>query len=106
MAKGTFPELWAGFRWFLAYSVLFFFSSYRSPPPLFVLIFRISVDTFSSYPRCGWHVAMASVDDLFLPLKTRPPFLSFSWTYLAGFVALPFRDVGVGFEEPHLRLMF
>ena len=44
------------------------------------------------------------VDDFFLPLEATLPFILFS--YFAGFVALPFRGVGVGFEEPHLRLMF
>ena len=29
----------------------------------------------------------------------------FSLAFLVGFVASPLRDVGVGFEEPHLRLM-
>ena len=32
MAQDTFSELWAGISWFLAYSTLFVFSSYRSPP--------------------------------------------------------------------------
>ena len=76
VAHDTFPELWAGFRCFLAYSVLVVFSSYRSRQPLgswgviwikmttvpgalhllvFVFTFRFSVDTFSPYSRCGWH---------------------------------------------------
>ena len=32
--------------------------------------------------------------------------LSIFFMYLVGFVASPFRGVGVGFDEPHLRLMF
>ena len=40
----------------------------------------------------------------FRPLKARFSFPLF--TYLAGFAALPFSGVRVGFEEPHLRLMF
>ena len=51
---------------------------------------------------------VAFAGDLFLPL-TAKAFLSlllvFS-AYLAGFVTLPFRDVGVSFEEPHFRLLF
>ena len=51
-------------------------------------------------------MAIAVVDYLFLPLKaTRPAFLSLFLAYLAGFVTLPCRAVGVGFEEPHLLLM-
>ena len=33
------------------------------------------------------------------------PFFYFL-TFLRGFVASPFRDVGAGFDEPNLRLMF
>ena len=40
------------------------------------------------------------------PSDVGSAFLSLSFlTYLAGFVRLPFRDVGVGFEEPHLRFI-
>ena len=49
---------------------------------------------------------MAFVEDVFLPLKARPSFLYFVVAYLDGFVTLLLRGVGVGFEEPHLRLMF
>ena len=48
---------------------------------------------------------MAFVDDLFLPIEARPSFLSLFWAYLAGFITLLFRGAGVGFEDPHLRLM-
>ena len=41
----------------------------------FVLSFRVSVDTFSPYPRCGWH-GDGFVGNLFLPLKARLAFLS------------------------------
>ena len=57
---------------------------------------------FPAPPRRGWHG-----DDSpkrILPAPQGWVFLFF--TYFAGFVALPFRGVGVGFEEPHLRLMF
>ena len=33
-------------------------------------------------------------------------FSVFFLTYFAGFVALPFTGVGVGFGGPHLRIMF
>ena len=51
-------------------------------------------------------MSMAFVDDLFLSFTARPSVLSYFLAYLAGFVTLPFKRVGVGFEEPHLRLMF
>ena len=45
---------------------------------------------------------MTFVDDLLLQA-----FLPFSLLkYLAGSVTLPFRGVGVGFEEKNLRIMF
>ena len=50
---------------------------------------------------------MAFVDDLFLSLTARPLFFVFFFVAsLVGFVTSPFRGVGVGFKEPHLRLMF
>ena len=50
-------------------------------------------------------MAMDFVDVFFFPLKAGSSFHSF-FTCFAGFVALPFRGVGVGFEEPNLRPMF
>ena len=38
------------------------------------------------------------------PLRLGLPFIFF--TYCAGFVTLPFRGVGVGCEDLHLRLIF
>ena len=49
--------------------------------------------------------AAAAFDDYFLPLKPTSSF-HFFVTYFAGFVALPFRGVEVGFEGPRLRLVF
>ena len=43
---------------------------------------------------------------LFLSLTDRSPFFPFFIEFLVGFVASPFRDAGVDFEEPRLRLMF
>ena len=48
---------------------------------------------------------MAFVVDLFLSLTARPSFLALFSAYLIGFVTLPFRGVGVSFEEPHLRVI-
>ena len=41
---------------------------------------------------------MAFVDDIFLALKARPS-CRFFLTYLAGFVTLSFRGVGMGCEQ-------
>ena len=54
-------------------------------------------------PPAVGDMAMVFVDDFFLPLKAGSSFIFF--TYFAGFVALPFRGLGVGFEDPHLRLI-
>ena len=66
---------------------------------LFVLTFRFPVDTslFRPTPLAGG-MAMVFADDLFRPL--RPGLRFFVFVFF-----LPFRDVGVGFEDPHLRLM-
>ena len=69
-------------------------------------IFRFSMKLPRPLPPVAGGMAMAFVDDLFLPLRARPCFLPLFLTNLVGFVASPFRGVGVGFEEPHLRLMF
>lgn len=52
-------------------------------------------------------MAMASNDLLFLsPIPYDLAFISlFFLALLVGLVALPFRRVGAGFEETHLRLM-
>ena len=73
---------------------------------IFLLVFDIHFSLFHKSsspppPHVAGDMAMAFVDDLFLlglPLIFVP--------YFASFVALPFRGVGVGFEDPHLRLMF
>ena len=58
-----------------------------------------------STPLAGG-MAMAFVEELFLSLTaTRPSFRSLFLASLVGFVTLPFRGVGVGFEEPHRRLV-
>ena len=115
-----------GFKWLLAYSVLFFSSSNRPPPParelgviwitltiptgaqdrlVFVITFHFSVVTFSPYPRCRWYGD--GFRCRFIPAPNGWAFPSFSFsTYLAGCATLPFRGAGVGLEEPHLPLMF
>ena len=40
------------------------------------------------------------------PLRLGLPFFLFFLASLVGFETLPFRGVGVGFEELHLQLMF
>ena len=68
-------------------------------------LFAFPFNSLALSPVAGGR-AMASVDDVFLPLRARPSLLSlFFFMYFAGFVA-SFRGVGVGFEEPHLRLVF
>ena len=57
-----------------------------------------------AFPPVACGMATACVEYLFLPHKARSSFHFFK--YLAGFVALPLRGVGVVLEEPHLRLMF
>ena len=58
-----------------------------------------------SPPPVAGDMAMVFLDDSFLLLKAGSSFHLF-FTHCAGLVALPFRGVGVSFEEPHLRLMF
>ena len=85
---GDIHTLLAGFSCSLTH-IDFLFSSFHassSPPP----------------PVVG-DMAMTFVDGFFLPLRLGLYFVFF--TCFAGFVALPFRGVEVGFEEPHLRLM-
>ena len=102
VAQDAFPELWAGLRWFLAYSwrIPCYFPS-RSWYSLFAFPLN-----FLALPHVAGGMAMAFADDLSMSLRCRPSFLSLFLTYLVGFVASPFRGVGVDFEEPHLRLMF
>ena len=70
-------------------------------------LFAFPLLVFFALPPVESGIAMAFVDGLFLPLRARASFLSFLvLSYLFGFVASPFRGVGVGFEEPHLRLVF
>ena len=69
-----------------------------------VFFLLVLIVIFFTSPSVAGDMAMAFVDDLFLHLKARSSFHFFA--YFAGFVALPFRGMGVGFEEPHLRLMF
>ena len=68
-------------------------------------VFRFSVDTFSPRPpsQVIWRWFSST---LFLSLTDKPPFFPFFLAFLVGFVVSPFRDVGVGCVEPHLRLMF
>ena len=107
MAQDAFPELWAGFRWLflgvfrviflLVFGIYFHFS-----------LFHASSSSPTPPVAVAGGMAMAFVDDCFLPLKARSSFhfLFFCFTYFAGFVALPFRGAWVGLENPHLRLMF
>ena len=70
----------------------------------FVSSFRFPVGTFSPYPIAGG-MAMAFVDDLFLPLKARPSVLYiFDVPCRLHFLAV--QRCGSGFREPQLRLVF
>ena len=67
MAQDTFPELCAGFRWFLTYWVVFF-----------LLVFGIHFSLFLhtrrhllALPAVARGMAMAFVDDVLLPIKAR-----------------------------------
>ena len=68
--------------------------------------FRFSVDTFPPRLPLRGDIAVVSLEVVLCPF--RMGFLSFSLYlgFLVGFVASPFRVVGMGFEEPHLRLLF
>ena len=76
-------------------------------PSFLVFIFSLFHETSSPSPPLGmeWRRPPLTI----LPFPIGKAFLSLSlsrfFTYLVGFVASPFRGVGVGFEEPHLRLM-
>ena len=61
---------------------------FASPPPPFQVMWRWFSLTF------------------FLSVVDRPPLFPFLLAFLVSFAASPFRDVGVGFEEPPLRLIF
>ena len=72
------------------FSVLDFpLTRFRSPPPV---------------PPLPGDMAVVFVD-VFFPFRKSPVSFPFCLTFLFGFVDLPFRDAGVGFEEPHLRHM-
>ena len=67
--------------------------------------FRFSVNTFAPRPPLPGDMVVVFIA-VFSPLRIG--FFSFPF-YLAlvvGFATSPFRGVGVGFEEPHLRHMF
>ena len=121
VAQDTFLELWAGFRWFLAYSVLLFFSSYRSPParelgavwktstaPTGEQDLLVSCAHFSLFRRHFLAIPTLQVAWRWLSLTIYSSSLRLGiyfflfMTYLAGFVTLPLKDVGVDFEEPRL----
>ena len=87
-----------GFRCFLTSSVIIFFLIVFFHIPF--SLFHASFSPPSSRVAWRWFF----VDDFFLRLKATSSFHIFA--FFAGFVALPFRGVGVAFEEPHLRLMF
>ena len=78
--------------WFLTSSVLFF-----------LLVFLYSLFTFPCPPPVADDMAMI-FRGRFISKATSSFHLKKK--YFADSVALPFRVVGVGFEEPHLRLMF
>ena len=69
---------------------------------IFFSTFRFSVDTFSPHTPLAGGIAMAFIDEVFL--LCLPFFLVLG--ALVSFVALPFRGVGVGVDETHLRLRF
>ena len=61
--------------------------NFLAPPPLRKICRWLSLSIYSS------------------PLRLGLPFFLFHLASIVGFVALPFRGVGVGFEEPRLRLV-
>ena len=85
---------------------MWFFDIFRL---IFLLVFCIHFSLFrassSLPPPVAGDMRVVLLDDFFLPLKARSS-VHFVFTYFADFVALPFRGVGGGIEEPHLRLMF
>ena len=106
-----FPELRAGFRRFLAYSLLFCFSSYRPPfgsswgairitlttptgqqdrlVSCVIIFFFPKTQTLSRPTHVAGDMAMAFVEDSFLPLKTKG--------YVSSFLAdLPVQRCGSG----------
>ena len=60
---------------------------------------------FAPSPRFSGDMAVISVD-VFSPLRIGLLSFPFYLAFLVGFVASPFRGLGVGFEQPHLRYMF
>ena len=74
---------------------------------IFLLVFDNHFSLFhassSPLPVAG-DMAMVFLDACFLSLKAGSSL--HSYIYFADSIALPFRGLGVGFEEPHFRLMF
>ena len=117
------PEFWSRFRWFMVFTVLCSYPSCRSPPApepgtiwikyaycgvqeclAFCLTFRFFVDALAPPPmQVVWRWLSLAINSC--PLSLGLPLFLFG-AYLAGLVTLPFRGVGVGFEEPHLQIVF
>ena len=93
------------------YAFFLFFRGMISPRPrLAAVVELLWVFAFPSKrfrPASPLPCDMAVVFiDVFSPFRIGLPSFPFYLAFLVGFVASPFRGVGVGFDEPHLRYMF
>ena len=79
----------------------------RPPSPRWWRYFGFSLFRRHVFAPLPLPIDMAVVFiDVFSPFRIGLLYFPFYLAFLVGFVASPFRGVGVGFEEPHLRHMF
>ena len=94
-------DLFTPFRWY----------NFASPPIAAVValrwVFAFPSTRFRSAPSVQviWRWLCLSFF-FFCPLRLGLLYFPSNLALLVGFVSPPFRGVGVGFEEPHVRLMF
>ena len=96
---GLFDFLFSLFRWY----------DFASPPVAKVVtLLRFSANPSThSRPVSPFQVIWRWFSLTFsCPVRTDSLSFPFFLAFLVGFVVSPFRGVGVGFEEPHLRHMF